>query len=122
MVTNQKLCLDVCVETTDEWHYSELILRMTLFNIFVSVMGSEIECTISKFAADTKLCVQSAEGRDAFLRMASRGTRTGLRGGPMCNKAKCKVLQNARTWIRAIPSTNTGLAENELRAALRRRT
>lgn len=49
------MCLDVCVETTEEWHYSELILGMALFNIFVSVMGSGIRCTLSKFAADTKL-------------------------------------------------------------------
>jgi len=34
------------------------------------------------------------------------------------NKAKCKVLHVG--W--AIPSTNTGWAENGLRAALRRRT
>ncbi|GAB0204501.1 mitochondrial enolase superfamily member 1 [Grus japonensis] len=56
------------------------VLGPALFNIFVSNMGSGIECTLSKFADDTKLCgvVDTLEGRDAI-----RGTLTGWRGGPM---------------------------------------
>jgi len=51
------------------------------FNIFVSDMHSGIECTLSKFDNDTKLCgtVDTLEGRDGF----HRGALTGLRGGPM---------------------------------------
>lgn len=53
-------------------------LRPAPINIFVSVMDSGIEGTLSKLAADTKLC-----GVVSMLheRMLSRGTWTGLRGG-----------------------------------------
>ena len=55
------------------------VLGSALFNIFVGDMDSGIECTLSKFADDTKLCgaVNTLEGRD----VPSRGTWTGLRGG-----------------------------------------
>ena len=39
-----------------------------LFNIFVSDVDSGLECTLSKFANDIKLCgaVDMLEGRDAI--------------------------------------------------------
>ena len=57
------------------------VLGWVLFNIFVGDMDSGIECTLNKFANNTKLCdaVDTLEGRH----MPSRGTWTGLRGGPM---------------------------------------
>ena len=91
-----------------------------LFSIFVRDMDSRIECTLSKFVDNTKLCgaVDVLEGRDAVQSDLDRLERWACVNLMRFNKAKCKVLQ----WVGAIPSTNTGWGMKGWRAALRRRT
>ncbi|PKU45372.1 rna-directed dna polymerase from mobile element jockey-like [Limosa lapponica baueri] len=70
------------------------VLRLVLFNIFVDDMDSGIECTLSKFANDTKRCgvLNTLEGRDAIQRVLEGLETYACANLSKFNKAKCKVL------------------------------
>ena len=57
-------------------------------------MDSEIECILSKFADNTKICgaVNVLEGRDAIQREFDRLEECAHANLMKFNKAKCKVL------------------------------
>ena len=94
------------------WWVSGLVL----FNIFVSNMDSGIECTLSKFVNDTKLCgvVVTLEGRDTTQRDLDRLERWARVNLMKFNKAKHEALHMGwgnpkhkyrlgREWIESSP-------------------
>jgi len=95
------------------------VLGLVLLNIFAGDMDSGIECTLSKFVDNTKLCgaVHMLKGRDAIQRELARLERWACANFIKFNEPKCKVLPTGqgnrkhksrlgREWTKSSPEEN----------------
>jgi len=78
--------------------YQNTIVGPVMVNVFINDLDSEIECTLSKFADDTKLsgAADIPEGWNAIQRDFDKLERWTCVKLKRFNKARCKVLHPGR--------------------------
>jgi len=81
------------MKISDKWCSTGSVLGPILLNIIPIVSITDVECTLSKFADDTKLwgALDISEGLDAIQRDLDRLEQWAQVNVTRLNKHKCKV-------------------------------